>query len=177
MPDKPDKVVSLREAQELEAAQMRPKQQELVHVIGLLEDTEREAEEIAQAARKVAGIVAEKLEQQSNEVNRRYQALQTRKAKPQEDLTLELTERNIDNLMQFRETVALGLENPAPKERRQWLELLQVAVTVTNQKAVVTCRISSQPVAFNLNGESDTNYRYIERSISRNPDAAHARHR
>jgi hypothetical protein len=164
---------ALREAQELEASQMQPKQKELEHVIGLLEDTELEAEEIAQAARKVTGIVALKLEKQSDEVNRRYQALQTRKVELQEELKLELTEHNIDNLMQFREAVAFGLGDPTFTERRQWLELLQVAVTVTSQTAIITCRISSQAVSFSLNGDRD---RYFAPSIYHNPGVSRTRH-
>jgi len=50
----------------------------------------------------------------------------------------------------FREAVALGLDNPTFEDRRQWLKLLQVVVTVTNQKAVISCRISDKPFTFNL---------------------------
>jgi site-specific DNA recombinase len=148
----------LREAQAQENATMRPKQRELEHVIGLLNDTEKEAEEIALVSRKVKGIVSEKLEKQSDEVNRRYQALQARKMELQETLAVELTENTIDYLLQFRETVAMGLENPTNEDRRRWLEILQTKVTVTNGIAVITCRLGGKPLEYSL----------FEYNISRN---------
>ena len=140
----------LREAQAKEIATMRPKQRELEHVTGLLNDTEREADEIALVSRKVKGIVSEKLEKQSDEVNRRYQALQARKIELQEALEVELTENTIGYLLQFRETVAMGLENPTNEDRRRWLEILQTKVTVTNGIAVITCRLGGKPLEYSL---------------------------
>ncbi len=67
-----------------------------------------------------------------------------RKAKLQEALAVELTERNIDNLLEFREAVAVGLENPTFEDKRRWLEILQAKVTVTNGIAVVTCRLGGK---------------------------------
>jgi site-specific DNA recombinase len=140
----------LRQAQAQEATTMQPKQKELEHVIALLKETEKEAEEIARATPKAKGIIAAKLEQQADEVNRRYQALTKRKAELQEALTFELTEGNINNLLEFREAVAVGLENPTNEDRRRWLEILQATVTVTNGIAVVTCRLSNEPFTYPL---------------------------
>ena len=134
----------LRHAQALETEQKRPKQKELEHVMYLLSDTEYEAEQIAQTAKKIKGIVAEKLQAQSEEVDRRYQALQARKVKVEQELSQELTNSRIDNLLEFREVVAVGLNNPTPEERRQWLELLQTKVTVSHGIAVVTCRLGGE---------------------------------
>ncbi len=140
----------LREAQAQEAATMRPKQKELEHVIALLKDTEKEADAIARAMPKAKGIIAAKLEHQADEVNRRYQALTARKIKLQETLTLELTDRNVDNLLEFREAVAVGLENPTFEDKRRWLEILQAQVTVTNRIAVIACRLGGKPLEYNL---------------------------
>jgi site-specific DNA recombinase len=139
----------LKQAQAQEAATMQPKQKELEHVIALLLDTEKEAEEIALAARRVKGIVGERLEKQADEINKRYQALTARKIKLQEALAVELTENTIDNLLQFRETVALGLEHPTFEDKRRWLEILQTKVTVTNRIAVITCRLGGN-LEYNL---------------------------
>jgi site-specific DNA recombinase len=139
----------LRQAAAKAAEAIRPKQKELEHVIALLKDTEREADEIARTARMVKGIVGEKLQQQGDEVNKRYQALRTRKTNLEEALTLELTERNIDSLLQFRENVALGLDNPTFDDKRRWLEILQTKVTVTNGIAVITCRLGGK-LKYNL---------------------------
>ena len=78
----------LKEAQALEAAQIGPKQKELDHVKALITATEYEAEEIALAIKKTKGIVAEKLQAQSDEINRRYEALQARRVTLQEDFNL-----------------------------------------------------------------------------------------
>ena len=131
----------LRQAQAREAAAMQPKQNELEHVTALLQDTEIEAEEIALATRKVKGVVGERLEKQADEVDQRYQALTARKIELQETLAVELTENTIGNLLQFREAVALGIDNPTFEDKRRWLEILQTKVTVTNGIAVITCRL------------------------------------
>jgi hypothetical protein len=68
----------LRQAQAREAATLQPKQRELDHIQALLQDTEKEADEIAQATPKAKGIIAKKLERQGDEVDRRYQALTAR---------------------------------------------------------------------------------------------------
>ena len=141
---------ALREAQAIEAEQMQPKQKELEHVIALIADTEYEAEQIAESTKKVKGIVGEKLQVQADEIDRRYQVLQARRLKLEEDLKSELTDNNIDDLLQFRETVAVGLNHPMPEERRAWLELLQTRVTVCNGIAAVTCRLSREVVSFDL---------------------------
>jgi len=131
----------LKEAQANEAETMRPKQKELEHVIALLKDTEREAEEVAQTAKKIKGIVGAKLEKQAEEIDKRYQALTKHKIELQNELAVELSDSTINNLLEFRETVALGLDNPTCEDRRRWLEILQATVTVTKGMAVVTCRL------------------------------------
>src|SRR5215207_22742 len=98
----------LRQAQAKEATSVQPKQKELEHVLALLEDTEKEAEEIACASRKAEGLIAAKLERQGDEVNKRYEALTRRKSELQEALAIELTDNMISNLLRFREVVALG---------------------------------------------------------------------
>jgi site-specific DNA recombinase len=131
----------LRQAQAKEAATMQPKQRELEHIIALLIDTEKEADEIARAAMKVKGIVGQRLEQQAEEIDQRYQALVARQTELLAEMNLELTDSNIDNLLEFREAVALGLENPTKEDKRQWLEFLQTEVTVTDGIAAITCRL------------------------------------
>ncbi len=141
---------ALREAQAIEAAQMQPKQRELENVMALLTNTEYEAVQVAETLKKVKGIVGEKLQVQADEIDRRYNALQKRKADLEKELELELTNQNIDDLMKFRETVAIGLGHPTPEERRLWLELLKTKVTVSNGIVIVTCRLSREPMKFEL---------------------------
>ena len=138
-------------AQANEAANMQPKKRELDHVIALLKDTEKEAEEVARAITKSKkGIVSAKLQQQEDEVNRRYEALTKRKSILEESLAVELTENVIRNLLRYREAVAIGLENPTFEDRRRWLEILQTTATVTNGIAVITCRLGGEPLEYNL---------------------------
>ena len=131
----------LRQAQAQEAHGVKPRQTELEHVEALILQSEKEADSIARAIRKTSGLVAARLEQQAHEVDRRYQALCSRKAELQEALKLELTDDMVENLMQFREIVAEGLGNPSFEDKRRWLELLQVHVSVTNGQAVISCRL------------------------------------
>jgi len=148
----------LREAQAQEAATMYPKQEEFEHVIALLKDTEMEADIIAREIRKTKGIIHDKLEQQCEEVERRYQALTARKNELQEALAVELTEETIEDLLRFREDVALGLENPTSGDRRRWLEILQTTVTITDGIALISCRLGGKP----------REYRLTEYNISQN---------
>jgi len=127
----------------------QPKQKELDHLLALLTETEKEAESIARATPKAKGIITKKLEQQADEVNKRYQTLTTRQMKLQEALAVELTDQNIDSLLDFREAVAVGLESPTFEDKRRWLEILQVKVTVTNGIAVITCRLDGN-LEYNL---------------------------
>ena len=140
----------LRQAQANEAAKMQPQRKELEHVIALLKKTEIEADEIAHARRKVKGIVGERLQKQEDEVNQRYEALLKRKSDVQADLAVELTDNTIRNLLNYRNAVALVLENPTFEDRRRWLEILQTSVTVTNGMAVVSCRLPVKPLEYNL---------------------------
>ena len=136
----------LRKAQTQETTVLCPQQKELEHITALLQETEKEAEEVARTLPKAKGIIAEKLKQQADEVDRRYRAFVTRITELEESLSYQLTDQNIDYLLQFRETVALGLRNPTLEDNRRWLEILQVSVTVTNGIAVVTCRLGGNPL-------------------------------
>jgi hypothetical protein len=122
----------------------------LDHVIALLKDTEKEADEIAPASRKVKGLVGERLQKQADEINQRYEALTRRKSKLQQDFAVELIENIIRNLLRYREAVAVGLENPTFEDRRRWLEILQTTVTVMTGIAVITCRLGGKPLEYNL---------------------------
>lgn len=140
----------LRAAQASEFDSTQPKQKELEHVVALLEQAEKEAADVARAMSKTGGLVARKLEQQAQEIDRRYAALTTRKAELEEALAFQLTDKSIENLLQFRETVAAGLQNPTFEDKQRWLEILQVSVRVTNRQAVVACRLSNEPYSYDL---------------------------
>lgn len=49
--------------------------------------------------------------------------------------------------MRFRETVVVGLQNPTFDDKRRWLEILRVKVTVANSKFVISWRLrNSEPL-------------------------------
>jgi len=98
------------------------------------------------------------LEQQGEEGNKTYQAFITRKGKIPEDLAHEITDRNIDSLLEFRENVALGLDKPTFENKRRWLERLQTTVTVTEGRTVITCRLEAKPMSFSLFGQKTSAY-------------------
>ena len=106
-----------------------------------MDQTEEEAEDIARAMTRAKGLVAAKLQQQADEVDKRFQALTARKSQLQESSPPDLTDRVIDNLMRFREIVAIGFQNPTFDDKRRWLEILRVKVTVTNGKFVISWRL------------------------------------
>ena len=89
----------------------------------------------------------------SSRAQPRFHALEKRRSELQQALELQLTEETINNLIQFRETVALGLDSPTFEDRRRWLEALQTAVTVENRSAIVTCRLGGEPLQCYLNFE------------------------
>lgn len=146
----------LRVAKDKENDAIQPKQKELEHVDALIEQTEIEAEDIAITLGKVKGIVAEKLTIQAEEVDRRYQALLSRRAKIVSALNAKtLSEKSIVKLLEFREIVAVGLENPTFADKQHWLEILQVQVKVINNMATITCRLPIDPVTFDLESENN----------------------
>jgi hypothetical protein len=105
---------------------------------------------MARASTKAKGIIASKLEKPGEEVNKRYEAFTGRRRELENTMAFELTDQIINDLLKFREAVALGIENPSDDDRRHWLDILQATVTVTNGIAVVTCRLGSDPLRYNL---------------------------
>ena len=73
-----------------------------------------------------------------------------RKMELQETLASELTERSIDNILQFRENVAEGLRNPTLEDKPRRLEIAQVTVRVTNSTPIISCRLGNNPLMCNL---------------------------
>ena len=115
-----------------------PKQEELNAVIAMIEDTEKEAVEVGRALRYASGIVARKLKQNIEEIDRRYEALVERKEELEDDLsTTKLTDEAVDDLLQFAEDAFLGIENADFETKRRTLEMLQVVVTIKDKRFYV----------------------------------------
>ncbi|HNT23316.1 MAG TPA: recombinase family protein [Anaerolineales bacterium] len=138
---------NLRKAQALELTQAQPKQDELGAIIELIKQAEEDAEEIAQTIKGTRGIVRKKLEQDSEEVDARYNALCARRDALTNALSeTKLNEDVISDMLEFRADVEAGLSNPTIEGLRAWFELLGVRVVVGGGMATITCRISPEKV-------------------------------
>jgi site-specific DNA recombinase len=141
----------LHKAQAEELRLMEPKQDELEQVNKLIAQTEQEADNLADGVKRAKGIVLQRLEKASEEVNQKYNDLQARKDSLISNLNAQsFTDEAISNMLNFWKTVQLGLSNPTFEDRRQWLEILQVQVDVKDRKAVVTCRLPVEPFTADL---------------------------
>ena len=115
--------------------------------------------------RNAQGILAAKLEKQCEEINRRYEAVTRRKKELEGALTIELTNQTVNDLLKFRETVALGLRNSKMEDRRHWLDMLQTIVGATGGIAAITCRLAGNLWSYNpfeINNCSIVNFKQPE---------------
>lgn len=132
----------LRIAQQEEKNALDPKRSEYIAIQTIIKDTEREAEEVGQALRHARGVVAKSLEKNMQDVNKRYDALCTRRDLLQGELgAARLTEETIQEAIQFAEDVRVGIENADYETKRRNLELLRVKVIVDGGKFIVNSLI------------------------------------
>ncbi|MBL6961163.1 MAG: recombinase family protein [Anaerolineales bacterium] len=128
----------LRIAQQEEQAALDPKKEELGAVIAMIEETEREAVEIGRALRHAAGIVANKLKQNMEEVDKRYEALIERQEFLEEDLDkTNLTDDAVQDLLKFADDVFLGIENADFDTKRRTMAMLKIDVIVKDKRFYV----------------------------------------
>jgi site-specific DNA recombinase len=168
----------LRTAQREEVNNLKPLENELENLDSLIIQTEQEADQVAQAISKTQGVIAASLEKKAEEIDRRYQALFCRKGEIEERIqTCYLTNDTISNLLEFRQIVAAGLQNPTFEDKRHWLEILRVEVIVYRMMATITCRLPIDPVTIDLapNSSGGNHASSIELRISRSLKTA--RHR
>jgi len=133
---------ALREAQAAEAEAKRPKQERLETVKRLIVDCEARADELAEAIKRVRGLVEKSLQRDIDEIDREYNALRKERDDLEAELTAEsLTDDDIAAALEFREDVKAGMDNPTFEDKRWALEVLRVSVTVKNGKVTVSCLI------------------------------------
>ena len=143
----------LRNAQKAELDSLQPKRERLDSVLGLIADCEREAEDTARAMKRVKeGIVWEKLDREAEEIRQRHKEL----TKERDELLLalesrQLTDERINEALQQREDVVVGLQQPTFEGKRRMLEFLQVQVTVKDMKAWIQSIAPIKPVSIDLN--------------------------
>lgn len=141
----------LHKAQAEELRSMEPKRDELEQVNALITQAEEEADNLADGIRRAKGLVLQRLEKASEEVNQRYVDLQARRDKLLSNLNAQsFTDETISNMVNFWKTIQIGLNNPTFEDKRQWLEILQVQVDVKDKKATITCRLPVEPFTVDL---------------------------
>jgi hypothetical protein len=71
-----------------------------------------------------------------------------------------LDDEALAQALQFRTDVIVGLKNPTFDDKRLYLELLQVNVTVKDGKAIIRCALPIEPLEINLSGDRLTSLLY-----------------
>ena len=129
----------LREAQRKEDTTYEPMRAELEAIDGLLQDADREADEIGATMRIARGRVGERIQKQMDDCNARIAELTTRRQKIVAKLgERQFTDDAITELLQLGEDIRAGLDNPTFDDKRRYLELLKAKVTVTQGVVCVT---------------------------------------
>lgn len=144
---------ALRKAQKEELESLEPKRELLTTLLEQISETEKEASEIGEALKRVprGGVVEKNLMADMQRVEKLYAERIERREKLQEELgSIKYTEEKIKAAMQFRENVALGMENATFEDKRHNLEILNTEVVIKDRKAVVKCLIPAKPGEFDL---------------------------
>ena len=160
----------LRIAQQEELVALDPKLEELNAVEAMIVQAEADAIEIGQALKRATGLVAKSLEQNMNEVNLRYEALCHRREELKGELKVtRLTDRAIQELVEFAQDVFVGIQNADFQTKRRNLEMLKAHVQVENGKFKIDClageitgEIRKLPIVREPGGGSVTNSRSRE---------------
>jgi site-specific DNA recombinase len=147
-------------AQEAEQDSLSPKRERLETVNALITHCEQEAAETAAALKKAKGLVLANLQADMDSIDARYDKLTGER----ERLVTELeTGPHFDNealarALQFRADVIEGLKHPTFDDKRLYFELLQVAVTVKDNQAVIRCALPIEKSEINLS-EANIDFR------------------
>jgi len=135
----------LKKAQQRELAEQDPKRDELQAVEGLLQDADRDADEIAAAMRIAKGKVGERVQKQQDDCNARIDELTKRHEKLIAELgARKLKDDAIETMMQFARNMRAGIENATFEDKRRTLETLDVQVIVTPGKYHLKCVIGEK---------------------------------
>jgi len=135
----------LRDARNQAYDTLKPKRDELAIVDEMLQETEAEAGDIANALIEARGskLVAARLQAQAQEVDDRHAKLTTRREALKAEIEqATISDNDIATLAQFQADALAGLDNATPDKKRHWLELLKVRVKVEGRQAEVTCLVS-----------------------------------
>ena len=134
----------LAAAQEAEQQRHAPILSEIEVVKTMLAEVEQEAESVARAFSGSGGIVAVKLQQEMEKINKRHSDLSAKLVKMQDELDhAPLSVVQIEQLKDFRTRMLRGLLNATPDDKRKFYEILQVKTEIRGGKAQISCIITS----------------------------------
>ncbi len=85
------------------------------------------------------------LHSKATEIDERFNHLTARReAILRERQQEQITDNDIDSMVEFSRDVSKGLTNPTPQQQHHWLELLQTKVTVVNSQITIACLVGKQ---------------------------------
>jgi site-specific DNA recombinase len=135
----------LKEAQQREDQELQSVRDKLQITDELLKDVEEEIHDIAMSMRAARGKVLADFEKQQDEVNARYTSLVAQREKHIAQLgQRKLTDEAIETLMRFARDVNEGIQNPTFEDKRHYLEMLDVKVTITPGHYHLKCVIGEK---------------------------------
>jgi site-specific DNA recombinase len=130
----------LKAAQEEERDGQGPKREELKAVEALIERTDREVIEIAEALPKARGRVGEVLQAKMEEANARYEALLAQRDQLKAGFSTEkLTDATIAEIMQYARAVQAGIIGADYITKRRFMEALGVKVFIQDGHYTLEC--------------------------------------
>ncbi|MBI5567812.1 MAG: recombinase family protein [Chloroflexi bacterium] len=141
-----------RKAQQAEQDNLAPKQARLEAVNELIAHCLQEAAEIAAALKQARGLVLTNLQASMDSIDDRYTKLTAERERLLTELKTgsRLNDEALEQALQFRADVIDGLKGPTFDDKRLYLELLQVGVTIKGGRAVVRCVLPLEPEKVDL---------------------------
>ena len=110
----------------------------------LISHLEDEAANLARSLGRVSGVVANKLNDEIDLVNKRHTQLTEKKAELERRLNDKpFSSAQVESLLAFRNRVITGIEKATPEDIRRYYEILNVKVVIKNHKVQVSCLIES----------------------------------
>ena len=107
---------------------IQPKLDEMKIVDDLMAELQVEAIDVARALVETKGksVVTNALHSKATEIDERFNQLTARReAILRERQREQITDNDIDSMVEFGRDVSQGLTNPTPEQQRHWLESLQ----------------------------------------------------
>ena len=143
----------LKQAQQIELAELQPKRKELDMTLDLIAQTEAEARQIACDRKRVkkGGLMARTFAEKAEELDRQYADLCRHHDTLLAELEAEtLTDQDIVDLKQYRADVMLGLKVATFEDKRFYLDKLQFKAVLNDAQATFVCRLRATPTPIGI---------------------------